>query len=156
MFGDNTAMTRFDIVLRGYDRIAVDALVAAVEAAAGDRERIGEAVMRRGGPPVVLRGYDRAQVDAWLAQHRVAEPDTGEASAIPGPELVIVLRGYRMAETNTLLTTIGSALAHDDPFRRAEALTAIAAARLPVSLRGYDRGRIDSYIEKVTRVLRGR
>jgi hypothetical protein len=91
MFGDNAAMTRFDVVLRGYDRLAVDALVTAVEAAAGDPERIGEAVMQRGGLPVVLRGYDRAQVDAWLARHRVAESDTGKASssAIPGPELVV-------------------------------------------------------------------
>ncbi len=154
MFGDNTVVTRFDVVLRGYDRLAVDALVTAVEAATGDRERIGEAVMQRGGPPVVLRGYDRAQVDAWLARHRVAEPDTGEA-AIPDPELVVVLRGYRMAETNTLLATVASALARDDPFRRAEALNAIAAARLPVSLRGYDRRRIDNYLEKATQVLRG-
>jgi hypothetical protein len=88
-------MTKFDVVLRGYDRVAVDALVEAVDAAAGDRHRIDAAVAERGRPPVVLRGYDRAQVDAWLARHPAAKPCTGEASssASQGPELVIVLRG---------------------------------------------------------------
>jgi hypothetical protein len=157
MFGDNLDMTRFDVVLRGYDRRAVDALVTAVEAA-GDRERIREVVNERGEPPVVLRGYDRGQVDAWLARRRVAEPGTGAASspAVPGPELVIVLRGYHMAETDALLVVVGSALAGDDPFRRAAALSAIAATRLPVSLRGYDRKGIDSFLEGAARVLRGR
>lgn len=148
-------MTQFAVVLRGYDRVAVDALVAAIDAAAGDRERIDSVVAERGSPRVVLRGYDRAQVDAWLARCRVAEPDAGKASpsAVPGPELVIVLRGYRMAETDGLLATIGVALANDDPFRRTEAMRAIASARLPVSIRGYDRGRIDTYLERVTQAL---
>lgn len=146
-------MVKFDVVLRGYDRVAVDALVEVVDAAAGDRDRIDAAV--RGGLPVVLRGYDRAQVDAWLAR-RAGGPRTGEASAsvIPGPELMIVLRGYRVAETDALLATVGAAVAGNDPFRRAEALRAITESGLPVSFRGYDRRRVDIYLKRATQILR--
>jgi hypothetical protein len=101
-----------------------------------------------------MRGYDREQVDAWLAGLRA----TRKASSfhIPGPELVVVLRGYDVAETNALLATVGSALAGGDPFRRAEAVRAIAEARLPVSLRGYDRARVDACLETATQALRVR
>lgn len=143
-------MTRFDVVLRGYDRVAVDALVAAVEA--GDHERVDAAVTTPGALPVVLRGYDRAQVDAWLGRQPVF--GKAEPSVVPGPERVIVLRGYRVAETDALLATVGSALAGDDPFRRADALRALAGAALPVVLRGYDRARIDAYLAWATRALR--
>ena len=73
-------MTQFKISLRGYDRVAVGALVGAVEAAAGDRERIDEAITRHGALPVVLRGYDRKQVDAWLVRCHAVGPETGQAS----------------------------------------------------------------------------
>jgi hypothetical protein len=157
-FGDNMAMTQFDVVLRGYDRAAVDALVAAVDAAGAAPERIDAAAMQRGGLPIVLRGYDRAQVDAWLARRLVAQPGTGEAesSVIAGPELVIILRGYRVVETDALLATVRSALAGSDPFRRAAAVRAIAAAHLPIGFRGYDRGMIDTYLDRANQALRVR
>jgi len=60
----------FTIVLRGYDRPAVDDLVRRIsEARASDspslRTEVGELV-RTVTLPVVFRGYDRPQVDAYL------------------------------------------------------------------------------------------
>jgi DivIVA domain-containing protein len=60
----------FAVVLRGYDRLAVDALVARVaEALESDdgvlRVRV-RAELDNVELPVSLRGYDRAQVDAFL------------------------------------------------------------------------------------------
>ena len=58
------------VVLRGYDRVAVDALMATVEAALAGKDparrsaalrAIGEAQL-----PVVWRGYDRREVDLFL------------------------------------------------------------------------------------------
>jgi hypothetical protein len=150
-------MTRFYVVLRGYDRDAVDALVDAVDAAAGDPDRIEAAVTARGELRIVNRGYDRRQVDAWLEHHRAAELATGAAASSPtisGPELVIVMRGYRIAETDALLAIVGPALAGNDRVRRAEALRAVTETRLPASFRGYDRRRIDSYLERAVQNLR--
>ncbi|MEV4622714.1 DivIVA domain-containing protein [Asanoa sp. NPDC049573] len=138
-------MADFDVSLRGYDRATVDALVRAVEAAGSDRARIEAAVKRIGPPVVVLRGYDRMQVDAWLARRQGVVADA--------PRLLIVLRGYRITETDALLATVNAALEGDDPFRRAAALRAIHEARLPVSFRGYDRGMVDSYLERAARDL---
>jgi len=62
--------TEFTVVLRGYDRFAVDALVATVAAALASKDparrsaalqTIGEAQL-----PVVWRGYDRRDVDHFL------------------------------------------------------------------------------------------
>jgi DivIVA domain-containing protein len=141
-----SAVPEFDVSLRGYDRPAVDALVRAVEAAAGDPARIAAAVKEAGSPLIVLRGYDRMQVDAWLAGR-------GGAVAADTPRLLIALRGYRIAETDALLTTVDAALAGDDPFRRAQALRAIHEVRLPVAFRGYDRGMVDSLLERAARDL---
>ena len=60
----------FTIVLRGYDRPAVDDLVHRIAAArASDspslRTEVGELV-RTVTLPVVFRGYGRPQVDAYL------------------------------------------------------------------------------------------
>lgn len=60
------------MVLRGYDRAAVDAAVARAEEALvnGDRAlRQAVAAQLRGlRLSVSLRGYDRAQVDGYLSQ----------------------------------------------------------------------------------------
>jgi len=140
-----SAVAEFDVSLRGYDRATVDALVRAVEAAAGDPGRIEAAIKEAGPPVIVLRGYDRMQVDAWLAGRGGGAADT--------PRLLVVLRGYRIAETDALLATVDAALEGDDPFRRAEALRAIHEARLPVVFRGYDRGMVDSHLERAARDL---
>jgi DivIVA domain-containing protein len=149
-----TAVAEFDVSLRGYDRPTVDALVRAVEAAAGDPGRIQAAIKAAGEPVVSLRGYDRMQVDAWLAARGGALAGAGAgAVAADTPRLLIALRGYRIAETDALLTTVDAALEGDDPFRRAEALRAIHEVRLPVAFRGYDRGMVDSLLERAARDL---
>ncbi|WP_147315409.1 hypothetical protein [Asanoa ferruginea] len=171
-------MAEFDISLRGYDRATIDDLVHEVEAAAGDPVRIAAAVRAAGEPTVALRGYDRVQVDAWLAERggtlagagggrgrgggavdggRAAGAGTAASGGAGGdaPRLMVVLRGYRIAETDALFATIGAALNGDDPFRRAEALRAIHEARLPVVFRGYDRGTIDTLLERAARDLSG-
>lgn len=142
-------VVEFDISLRGYDRASVDALVRDIEAAAGDAALIDAAVKRFGDPLVSLRGYDRAQVDAWVAEQRSA---SAPAST---PSLLVVLRGYRIAETDALLATVAAALGSDDPFRRAAVLREITDARLPVAFRGYDRAMVDGYLDEATRELGG-
>ncbi|MFG2040416.1 DivIVA domain-containing protein [Dactylosporangium sp. NPDC048998] len=149
-------MIEFEVVLRGYDRFAVDMLVQAVDAAAGDREQIDAAFKEISPLPVVLRGYDRAQVDAWLAQCRAGGLGAGPApeAGTPVLELSIVLRGYRATETDALLATVHAALEGGDPVRRAEALRAITEAQLPVGFRGYDRGQVDTYLSRAAGALR--
>jgi len=66
----------FDVVLRGYDRTAVDALVGAVRPAldSGDaalRDRARQALARP-ALVVTMRGYDRRQVDAYVLAARSA------------------------------------------------------------------------------------
>jgi DivIVA domain-containing protein len=130
----------FEVVLRGYDRFAVDALVQKVEAAAGDKKRIAAAIKGAGPLSVVLRGYDRAQVDAWLAGRGAKAAPAGGAKPAPAPlEFMMTLRGYRPAEVDALLAIVQEALAGDDPDVRREALRAIEKAQLPVGLRGFDR-----------------
>jgi cell division septum initiation protein DivIVA len=140
-------VTSFEVVLRGYDRVAVDALVRAVESAAGDEDRIAAAIKSAGSIPVVLRGYDRAQVDAWLAGHGAgSEPEIAEFE--------VMLRGYGRAETDALLTTVEAAMDSTDPALRREALRAISAAQLPVVWRGYNRRQVDGWLEMLADVLR--
>jgi hypothetical protein len=147
-------VTEFEISLRGYDRSAVDALVGTVTGAAGDRVAVEAAITKAEPLLVVLRGYDRRQVDAWLARHRSGEAAAGAAAESQVTlRLLVVLRGYRIAETDALLATVDRALGQDDPFRRAEALRAIAEARLPVAFRGYDRALVDRYLGEAQRVL---
>ncbi|MET7402611.1 hypothetical protein ABZS66_54940 [Dactylosporangium sp. NPDC005572] len=136
-------MVEFEVVLRGYDRYEVDALVRAIEGGA-DPQRLGRNLT------VVLRGYDRQQVDGWIARRRggaVAAP------AEPRVELSVVLRGYRPAETDALLTEVRAALAGTDPARRAAAARAIAETRLPVGLRGYDRGAVNRLLRAAAQEL---
>jgi hypothetical protein len=147
-----TVVAEFDISLRGYDRATVDALVRAVEAAAGDPGRIAAAIKAAGEPVVALRGYDRMQVDTWLASRGGALAGAGIGAA-DTPRLLVALRGYRIGETDALLATVDAALEGDDPFRRAEALRAIHEARLPVVFRGYDRGMVDTLLERAARDL---
>ncbi|WP_176985241.1 DivIVA domain-containing protein [Asanoa ishikariensis] len=143
-------MTDFDISLRGYDRHTVDTLVRAVHAAAGDPDRIESLIAGAEPLTMALRGYDRAQVDAWLASCRTLLPaPTPDSSFRP----TIVLRGYRIAETDALFAKAEAAIGENDPFRRAAALRAIAEARLPVSFRGYDRGQVDAHLSRVTEAL---
>jgi hypothetical protein len=60
----------FSVVLRGYDRAAVDALVQRANDALGGTDAAVRAAVRTAlrspAIPVVLRGYDRHEVDAHL------------------------------------------------------------------------------------------
>lgn len=148
-------MTEFEVVLRGYDRSAVDHLVQAVDAAAGNRNQINAAIREVGPLPMALRGYAPAQVDAWLA-HCLAGQQGIDADPNPGisiPELPVVLRGYRIAETDALLATVRGALESNDAARRADALQAITHARLPIGFRAYDRAVVDAYLQRAAKAL---
>ncbi|MEV8515395.1 hypothetical protein [Dactylosporangium sp. NPDC051484] len=147
-------MTEFDVVLRGYDRLAVDSLVQAVDAAGDDQDQIDAAIRKTGRLPVVLRGYHSAQVDAWLARRRAGDSSVGPEPGTPAVELSVVLRGYRPTETDALLATVAAALEGSDPIRRAEALRAITEVQLPVGFRGYDRSQIDAYLRQAAQALR--
>ncbi len=65
----------FSVVLRGYDRFKVDALISRAAAALhdGDGEECAEvrAKLARADLPRAMRGFDTRQVDAYL--HRLAE-----------------------------------------------------------------------------------
>jgi DivIVA domain-containing protein len=69
-------------------------------------------------------------------------------------EFSVVLRGYRIAETDALLVTAQAALGSSDPARRNEAVRMITQARLPIGLRGYDRGEVDKCLEQIVDQLR--
>jgi len=153
---DNSHVTDFEVVLRGYDRFTVDVLVQAVEAAAGDQRQVDAAIKEVTPLPMVMRGYAPAQVDAWLTRCRTgnhgANPDQ-EPNAEP-VEFSIVLRGYRVAETDALLATVQAALVSSDAARRVEAVRMITEARLAIGFRGYDRGEVDRCLERVADQLR--
>jgi hypothetical protein len=63
---------KFTVVLRGYDKYAVDAMRQRVEEAlAGNRPEVKAAVrdaVRRASFVVAFRGYDRPQVDDWFSR----------------------------------------------------------------------------------------
>jgi hypothetical protein len=65
-----TEVVQFAVVLRGYERRAVDAVigraVAALESASPTARGAALAELDRFVPVVVLRGYDRSQVDGAL------------------------------------------------------------------------------------------
>lgn len=69
-FFSRTPRYEFDVVLRGYDRHQVHALMEQVDktldGTANERERITPDIIRATTLGVVLRGYDRHQVDAAL------------------------------------------------------------------------------------------
>jgi DivIVA domain-containing protein len=63
---------QFPVVLRGYDRAAVDTAIArAAEGLAASNRALRHHIageLRGSAFMVSLRGYDRAQVDAYLTQ----------------------------------------------------------------------------------------
>lgn len=60
----------FDVTMRGYDRLSVDALMAQGEAALATPDQALRAsartAIRDRQLPITLRGYDRRQVDDYL------------------------------------------------------------------------------------------
>lgn len=60
----------------------------------------------------------------------------------------LVLRGYDVAEVETLLQRLREALASTDPARRAEMRRTLADPGLPVRFRGYDRVQVDDYLRR--------
>jgi DivIVA domain-containing protein len=126
-------VSAFPTARRGYDRRAVDALLARVVATLGARaaevpELAGTAP--RAGPPldardvraarfpVVLRGYDMAAVDALLHRLLALLPeqpaDWEDAAPVeaagPGPELRRSARGYDVEEVDAFLVRCAHSL----------------------------------------------
>ena len=58
----------------------------------------------------------------------------------------VVLRGYDLAEVDTLIERVRSALASTDPALRASVRAELSSPALRVRLRGYDRGEVDDYL----------
>jgi DivIVA domain-containing protein len=127
------------IVMRGYDRDAVDAFLARCRASLGDADHalpelrdvrppvdplppLDAGDVRAVQFPVTLRGYDMAQVDELLNRFAAALPaverrpgwDVPPPAAVPagtGPGLRKVVRGYDVAEVDAFLSRCAHTLA---------------------------------------------
>ncbi|MCW2885194.1 MAG: hypothetical protein QOE54_5056 [Streptosporangiaceae bacterium] len=139
-------MLDFSIVIRGYDRPQVDALVAQVEGTLGRAPLTGAPIdLKRFGWvefDIVLRGYDRFEVDGVmrryrreLAEHEGVEPDEPEALADSGLSLLLGDPDGEGPGHYSLLAQIRQQ--HDFTIR----------------LRGYDRREVDSVIGRIWATL---
>jgi DivIVA domain-containing protein len=152
--------TGFTVVLRGYDRVQVDELLAEADAAldnesefarAAARDRLLAAKLR-----ISLRGYDRSEVDRAIDQRR--QILDGSAVALPASsptetpmtwDFTVVLRGYERTEVDPLLEAAAATLANGDDTQRATIREALRQASFTVALRGYDRGQVDAAIREL-------
>ncbi|MEU7825095.1 DivIVA domain-containing protein [Catellatospora sp. NPDC049133] len=149
----------FTVVLRGFERTEVDALLAQV-----DRGELSLADNPRIDFTVVLRGYDREQVHAYLgllaAQHaaeggRPTAP--GPAAGLPDvprdpafPRAVLFTKGYDPAQVDALAARIAPVLAGGGGISSAE----VEQAAFPLVRKGYDVERVDAYLSAVETRLR--
>ncbi|MEV6930352.1 DivIVA domain-containing protein [Dactylosporangium sp. NPDC051485] len=70
-------------------------------------------------------------------------------------EFSVVLRGYDPQAVDALLAQAVAALTTVDESARADAVTALRRANLPVVLRGFDRAQVDGAIASLTAQLEG-
>ncbi|MDS1271881.1 hypothetical protein RIF23_16435 [Lipingzhangella sp. LS1_29] len=159
----------FNIVLRGYDRDEVDALMTGLE------ENIATLRRTDGEPPTrtlsatdaetahqslgtVWRGYNRAEVDTHLssmiATLRRLEDDpqaTVARTSSRHPTFPTVLRGYAPTEVEDLIVRLDASLC---ALRSGNGSTVLITASdaeavhrmLPVQLRGIDRRQVDCHV----------
>ncbi|WP_155374859.1 DivIVA domain-containing protein [Catellatospora vulcania] len=153
----------FTVVLRGFDRSEVDALIEAVYR--GEAHLAGRTVFDF---TVVLRGYDREQVNAYLgrlaALHEaeggfrpLADPDSGVPTVGPValrdpafPRAVLFGKGYDPAQVDALVARIAPVLAGGGGVSSDE----VERASFPLVRKGYDVDRVDAYLKAVAIRLR--
>ncbi|MDI1466301.1 DivIVA domain-containing protein [Catellatospora sp. KI3] len=142
----------FTVVLRGFDREEVDALLA--EFAAG---ALAPEDLTRVHFTVVLRGYDRDQVQQYLtllaAGPAPQRPDPGPAQRQPvfgkAPFLV---KGYDRAQVDALVARVAPVLAGGGGITADEIENAVFGA----ARSGYDCEQVDRGLDAVVHELRGR
>jgi len=152
----------FDLALRGYDRVQVDALVAEVESAfrSGDPELFAAARRRLEAAElaVSLRGYDPRQVDRYVASaKKELAAGSGEGSSpMVTRDFDTTLRGYDRAQVDAAVRTADDALASGDPFKLAAARDLLRSSTFALRWGGYDRAQVDAVISVLTAGLDGR
>jgi DivIVA domain-containing protein len=135
----------FSIVIRGYDRAQVDALVAQVEGTLGREPLTGAPIdlkrFRWVEFDVVVRGYDRFEVDGMmrryrreLAEHEGVEPDEDEH----GDSGLSLLLGDPDGDDGGRYSTLSQIRQRHD---------------FAVRLRGYDRLEVESVILRLWTAL---
>jgi len=146
------AENSFDIALRGYDRVQVDALVVVVESAlaAQDAAALSAARerLRAEQLAVALRGYDIQQVDEYLKRAAI---ELGEAA--PQQEFTVVLRGFDREQVDKLVREVLPALDSEDVFQRAAARGLLRSTKFDVRWWGYDRAQVDIYVAHLNQML---
>jgi DivIVA domain-containing protein len=152
----------FDIVVRGYDRMAVDsALEAAHRAAQSDDPAVREAAaqeLHKADFPVTLRGYARDQVDTYIAtlisERLSTGPERWAAEDSVEVDFATSSRGYSIEEVDALLAQAGAALASKNPSQMSAARAAVQTPKLRVKwFGGYDREQVDHYLADLDRRL---
>ena len=146
---------RFDVVLGGYDRQDVDALLQQVNDAVASTDPAKHAAaveaLRQPALRIRFRGYNRLAVDHHCRRLRIelaGEPEEvmlAEAAV----EFSIVLRGYDMATVDALVQRAYIALASTDPARRVATRAALLDPTVPIALRGYDRFEVDEHLRQL-------
>ena len=147
----------FTVILRGYDRDQVDAVLRQADRAlaSGDATACAAAAaaLKRADFTVVLRGYDRPQVDEAVQERLrrlhhpgqdVPEPERGLAP----DDFTVVLRGYDMAQVAALLADADTALASSSAVARARARDTLSGVVLRQRLRGYAREQVDRAVRQ--------
>lgn len=160
----------FTVVLRGYERLEVDELLAAADRALASRSMPFRASVRtalRGAAfTVVLRGYDRGQVDQRVRDlvAQLGDPPAyvgtdasgGEVRSEPvAADFAVVLRGYDMMQVDAALAEADSALASTSPTARALAGSVLREVAFRQRLRGYARDQVDRAVQQRLAALAG-
>jgi DivIVA domain-containing protein len=133
----------FSVVLRGYDPVAVDALLLRIETAMQSGNAVGAAELGRTRLPVVLRGYDRIQVEQVITQLVSGAPVRTPHVELP---FTVVLRGYDRGDVDALVAFVMQALAAESAQERGSAAEKVRSARFALRLRGYDRAEVDRFL----------
>jgi DivIVA domain-containing protein len=161
----------FGVILGGYDRSAVDVVLARLEDVQTWTDPTKRTALRRelNGIrfPIRMRGYDRAQVDDFLGRMAtaldMAVMDGSQAHGAPmaaadtlaalAPSFTVVLRGYDKAEVDASVARANKALVSKDAAQRTSALRELNGARFRTRLWGYDRVQVDDFLRRTAAVL---
>jgi DivIVA domain-containing protein len=161
----------FTVILGGYDRSAVDAVIARLEDVQIWTDRTKRTALRRELNdiqfPIRLRGYDRAEVNDYLGRMAAALDmavlDDGQVHDAPmtaadtlaalAPSFTVVLRGYDQAEVDASVARANEALVSNDAAQRVLALRELSGIQFRTRLRGYDRVQVDDFLHRMAAAL---
>jgi DivIVA domain-containing protein len=161
----------FTVILGGYDRSAVDAVIARLEDVQTWTDPTKRTALRRELSgirfPIRLRGYDRAQVDDYVGRMAtaldMAVMDEGQIHGAPmtaadmlaalAPSFTVVMRGYDKAEVDTAVARANEALVSREAAQRVSALRELNGIRFRIRLWGYDRAQVDDFLQRTAAAL---